>query len=416
VKSTIKKLAKYLLPLVVLAVAIAGGAWLVFTEEQPQRDEPREERVLVETAPVEGGQHQLDVRASGEVVPARQVRLNPEVSGMVVWVHDNLVPGGTVRAGEELFRIDPRDYEAAVEERRTELEQARAQLQQEKGRVEVAQKEWEIFKDEVDESIDDPSLALREPQLKSARVAVEAAQARLESAKIELERTSVDAPFDAFVDSESIDLGQTVGPQSQVATLVGTAKFWVRTSVPVDKISYVNIPGVNAQQGSPATIHQDVGRRVIERQGRVAKLQGGLDPQGRMARLLIEVDDPFGQAGSPSDQPADQPGVPLLVSSYVDVQIQGPTVEGLVEVPRQAVHGGNEVYVYADDDTLDIREVDIAWERPETVLIRSGVRPGEQVVTSPIATAIGGMKLRSDQDRGGSPQNVPPVGGGPDDE
>ncbi len=419
VAEKLAKVAKYVIPLVILVIAVAGGVWLVTTQEEPAREAPREERVLVETEPVEGGVHRLDVRSSGEVVPARQVQVSPEVSGKVVWVNESLVPGGVVRAGEELFRIDPRDYEAAVEERRTEVEQARAQLQQERGRVEVAEQEWELFKEEVDEGVEDPSLALREPQLKSARVAVEAAQARLERAKIALERTSVDAPFDAFVESEAIDLGQTVGPQSQAATLVGTDRFWVRTSVPVDEISYITIPGVNGRQGSPATVSQDVGGRTIERRGRVAKLQGDLDPQGRMARILVEVADPFGQAEGPRAA-AEQPDIPLLVSSYVDVLIQGPTVDDLVEVPRQAVHGGDEVYIYADDDTLDIREVEVAWERPETVLVSSGVRPGERVVTSPIATAVEGMKLRRAEDARerdrADPPAEPPVGGGPDDE
>jgi RND family efflux transporter MFP subunit len=428
-KSSIaKKLGKYLLPLLILAAAVAGGVWLVTSQEEPQREEPREQRVLVETAPVEGGAHQLSVRSSGEVVAARQVEVSPEVGGKIVWVNQSMVPGGILRAGEEMFRVDPRNYQATVEERRTELEQARAQLEQEKGRVEVAEQEWEIFKDEIDEGVEDPSLALREPQLRSARVAVEAAKARLDRAKIDLERTSVAAPFDAFVESEAVDLGQTVGPQTQVATLIGTGTFWVRTSVPVDKISYVNIPGVNAQQGAPATIYQDVGGRSIERQGRVAKLQGDLDPQGRMARILIEVDDPFGVRGAANPE-SNPTGIPLLVSSYVDVQIQGPTVENLVEVPREAVHGGHEVYVYSDDDTLDIREVDIAWERPETVLVRTGLQRDDRVVTSPIATAIEGMKLRrtelgsdeqdliDEQDQHQQDQpDEPPVGGGPGDE
>ncbi len=393
------KLARYALPILVLAAAVGGGVLLVVTQEEPQREEPREQRVLVETEPVEGGTHQLDVRSAGEVIAARTIQVTPQVSGQVVWVNDNLVPGGVVREGEMLFRIDARDYENAVEERRTELAQARALLEQEQGLVEVAEREWELFRDEVaDEGIEDPSLALREPQLKSARVAVEAAQARLEQARLALERTAVEAPFDAFVQTEAIDLGQTVSTQSQAATLVGTDTFWVRTSVPVDKISYVNIPGVNAQQGSRATIVQDVGARTIERQGRVAKLQGDLDPEGRMARVLVEIDDPFGisalqqETGTAGRRQAAR-GVPLLLSSFVDVQIQGPQTDELVEVPREALHGGNEIYVYAADDTLDIREVNVVWERPDTVLVE-GIEPSVRVVTSPIATAVEGMKLR----------------------
>lgn len=404
------KLAKYVLPLLVLAAAVAGGVLLVVTQEEPTREQPRERRVLVETAPVEAGAHQLDVTSSGEVVPARTIQVTPQVAGQVRWVNDKLIPGGVVEQGETLFRIDDRDYKNAVEERRTEVAQAQAQLEQERGLVEVAKREWELFQDEVEEGAQDPSLALRKPQLKSAQVAVQAARARLEQAQLALERTSVEAPFDAFVQTESIDLGQTVGTQTPVATLVGTDKFWVRASVPVDKISYVNIPGVNAQEGSPAVVKQDVGAEHIERVGRVAKLQGDLDPQGRMARILIEVPNPFGLS-EPNEHAREQASetVPLLLSAFVDVTIAGPTVQDLVEVPREALHGGNQVYVYADDDTLDIRDVEIAWERTDTVLVSEGVEADERVVTSPIATAVEGMKLR----RAGDAESGPPVGGGP---
>ncbi len=398
-----KKVAKFGLPLLVLALAAGVVAALIMTKAEPERKDKSEQRVLVSTATVDESAHRLDVEAAGEVIAARDLVVTPQVAGRIEWVHDKLVPGGVVREGETLFRIEPDNYRIAVEEAQTQLAQAQAQLEQEKGRVEVAQREWDLFKDEVkgDEAggkaLSDPSLALRGPQLESAQVSVDAARARLERAQLDLQRTSVKAPFDAFVQSESADVGQIVGSQSQVAKLVGTEAFWVRISVPVEKVTHINIPNVNADTGSTATVLQEVGTQPIEREGRVVRLLGDLDPQGRMARVLIQIDDPFGLGSLEEVSEPSKRGIPLLLSSYVNVSVQGPEVDGLIEVPREAIRDADKAYVFSDEQTLEVREVNVVWKRPDTVLIDAGLSGGDKVIVSPLATAVEGMKLR-DQD------------------
>ncbi|QDG54209.1 efflux RND transporter periplasmic adaptor subunit [Persicimonas caeni] len=396
-----KNVAKFGLPLVVLAAAVGLVVLLVSTKKEPERKEKREQRVLVQTEMVEASSHRLNVQAAGEVVAARNLVVTPQVSGRLVWVNDKLVPGGIIRKGETLFRVDPADYRIAVEEAKTQLAQAEAQLAQERGRVQVAQREWELFKNELDEDQRDrdPSLALRKPQLESAKVAVDAAKARLKRAQLNLSRTSVEAPFDAFVANESADIGQLVGAQSQVASLVGTEKFWVRMSVPVEKISYISVPGVNAQEGSKAIVRQDAGKETIEREGKVVRLLGDLDPQGRMARVLVEIADPFGLNDLDETDEPKQRGIPLLLSSFVDVEVQGPAVDDLIEIPREAIRDGDKAFVFAKDKTLAVRPVDVIWERPDTILVKSGVKDGERVIVSPIATAVDGMKLRAQDDK-----------------
>lgn len=390
-----KKLARVAIPVLILAAAGAVAAFLIMTKGKPERAEPEEQRVLVEAKPVTKSTEQLTVRAAGTVIAARDLVVQPQVSGRVVWINDQLVPGGVIRKGDALFKIDPRDYRLAIQEQQTQLAQARAQLEQERGRQKIAKREWELFKDEIKDNPggDDPSLALRKPQLESAQVAVDAAKAGLDRAQLNLQRTTVTAPFDAFVVSESADLGQLVSTQSQVAKLVGTDAFWVRLSVPVDKLPYVQVPGVNATDGSKAVVTQDVGKGHIERDGRVVRLLGDLDEAGRMARVLVEIDDPFGLQTTKADDGAKNRGIPLLLNSYVDVRLAGPKVEDLVEVPRESVHEGDKVYVYADGK-LDIRKVEVAWTRPDTLLVSEGLPDGAKVITSPIATPVQGMKLR----------------------
>jgi RND family efflux transporter MFP subunit len=329
------------------------------------------------------------VPAKGTVIAAREVAIQPQVAGELVMVNTNLVPGGIVGAGETLVKIDPRDYRVAVEEAQTALAQAQAELKLEQGRQKIAEREWELFKGEASPSRD-AALALRQPQLESAQAAVEAARARLERAQLNLQRTTVVAPFDAFVRSESAEVGKFVLPQTMLATLVGTEAFWVRASVRMDDVGNIDIPGVTATSGSPVTIRYDAGGVPIERAGRVTRLFGDLDPAGRMARVLIEVRDPLVIDPDVSRRPR----VPLLLDAFVDVEIEGNQARELIEVPREAIHEGNEAYVFTPAGTLEIQPVEIAWRLPKTVLVSRGLEEGQRVVVSRIPTPVEGMKLR----------------------
>jgi RND family efflux transporter MFP subunit len=390
---------KYGLPLLILAAA-AGLTFLLFSaREEPERKDIDEKPTLVETTTVERDAHRLDVRASGTVVPARQIVVSPQVSGRLTSVDDDLVPGGIVEDGETIAEIERDDYRIAVKQRETALKQAKSQLAIEQGQQDVARQEWQLFKDDVseegssEESTGPPALALRKPQLESAKAQVEAAEAQLEQAQLNLRRTNVQAPFDALVRSEQADLGQLVGAQSQLATLVGIERFWVRLSVPSDEIPLVDIPGVNATEGSIAHITYDVGPKSITRKGRVVRLLGDLDPQGRMARVLVEIDDPLGVLANRKSPETDQRGIPLLLDAFVDVRLEGNTTQKLIEIPRQALRNGDEAYVI-EDGQLSIRPLEIVQRLPDSVLVGEGLEDGDTLVTGPLPKPVEGMKLR----------------------
>lgn len=378
------KLSRLFLPLAVLAAFVVIAAVVVRTAPEPE-PEPREELgALVEVAAVERGLHRIDVEAQGTVIPARQVTVQPQVSGRVEWVSDRLVPGGTFGQGQHLFRIERADYELAVETARSALSEAEAQLALERGRGRVAEREWELFRDELDDEQREAALALREPQLRAAEAAVAAARARLARAELDLERTVVASPWDSLVLSESIEVGQTVGPQTLAATLVGTDTFWVRAAVPTERLSAISIPGVGGAappSASAAEIGAQGGDAVVE--GRVVRLLGDVDPAGRMARVLIEVPSPLTSEGSQR----------LLLNSFVDLTIEGESERALFALPRDWLQDGREVWLF-DDGRLEVRSVDVVWRGEETVYVDQGLEDGDQVVTSRIATPVPGMKLR----------------------
>lgn len=392
----------FIIPLILLIGAAGAGFVLFKSRDKPSKSEQTEKAVAVETIEVHRTAHTLDVAASGTVVPARQLDVYPQASGRLTWLYESLDPGTFVEEGQTLFRIDAEDYQRTIRELEAAVKQARAQLAVEEGRHQAAVEEWEHYKDRVGGSDQAPSLAVREPQLASAKANLEAAEARLASAKTQLGRTRFRAPFNAVIIDSMAEIGQLVGPQVNIARLVGTDKFRVLVSVRTDQLRHIAVPGIDGKEGSEVTVRQHIGDGEVVRTGRVLRLLSDLEPGSRMARVLVEVDDPYGlaNAGEEGERP-----YPLLLDAFVDVRIEGQNTAELIEVPRKAVREGDRAFVFDQTEgRLAIRDLSVKWRRPQTVLVSEGLEDGDRIITSPLATPVDGMKLRdlsSDQPEAG---------------
>lgn len=372
----------------VLALGMMVMVSLIKSKPQAKRAPEADTSPFVTAEPVHATTQKVEVEASGTVQAARQVLIGAEVAGRVTWINSNLEPGARVKAGTALLKVDARDYQLAVEQQAAQVSLAASQLEVEKSRRRVAEKEWEAFGEKPPEG----SVAARDPQIKAAEGAVKAADSGLRRAKLAVSKAGIVAPFNAMVVSRDVDLGQQVGPGSPLAVLVGTDAFWVKVAVPMQRLSWIDIPGVRGvadDAGSVVTIEQHLGTQTIARHGRVIRLVGAVDAVGRMAQLLIEIRDPLGVTDALRE---GDPGLPLLLNSYVDVRIAGHQLDDVVEVPRLALRGDDTVWV-VDGDHLTFVTVDVVWRRRDSVLVR-GVADGAEVVTSPVPGPVDGMKVR----------------------
>ncbi|MGB5522537.1 MAG: hypothetical protein WBM96_08205, partial [Polyangiales bacterium] len=137
--------------------------------------------------------------------------------------------------------------------------------------------------------------------------------------------------------------------------------------------------------GSETKIIQRIGQETIVRRGEVIRQLPDLDPGGAMARILVRIENPLGNPGD----------LPLLLGSFVDVEVGAQPIENAIRVPRVALRNGRSVYVMNDQDQLEIRDVQIAWTEPDAVLVTSGLEANERVVTSRIPTPVPNMLLRT---------------------
>jgi multidrug efflux pump subunit AcrA (membrane-fusion protein) len=393
------RLLRFLLPILVLVVAVMAARALMLAKPEVAAKPMARRELPVTVLRAQPTAHPVTLQALGEVKPVHRLVLQPEVSGRVVDRNPALMPGGLLHRGDPLLRVDNRDHATVVAAQAAALEQAQAALVEERGRRQVAEYDWQANADKLNE--DARKFALRETHGRSVEAGLSSARAQLDKAKRDLGRTQVKVPFDALVLDATVELGQLVTPQSALATLVAIDRYWVEVAVPVAQLIHFEIPGVNIPfggKGSQARVMLDAGGGVVvERTGAIERLLGQVDARGRMARLLVVVEDPLGvqatqaAVGKP-EQGEPRATLPLLLGAFVRVQITGTPLEDTTEIPRVALVDDHMVWTVADDK-LTAREVNVAWRSADTVLVR-GLRPGEAVVTTPLASPTEGMAVR----------------------
>jgi len=387
-RRALRAIAMYLLPVVAIVGGGIGAVRLYQTGPKARQRPPQARDTLVQVATVSRTSADAKIHVMGTVIAAQEVALQPQVSGEIIKLSPEFVPGGCFKAGEFILQIDPKDYELTVEKTRSQVAQAQYEVKLEQGAQEIARHEWELLGVEETATEQDRELALRKPHLIKANAALEAANAALREAKLNLERTTIIAPFNAIVTSESVDVGAQVTQQTQLGTLVGTDEYWVRAAVPVDQLGWIQFPGRDGEGGSTATVRQQLATDLHnEWTGLVVRLMGDLEPEGRMARVLISVQDPLNSTAS------GEGGLPLLIGSYVSVVIEGRPVKDVIALPRAALRDGDSIWVMNDQSKLEIRTVDIVWRSRDMVLVRDGVEPGQRLVVSDLPAPVEGMGL-----------------------
>lgn len=425
------------LPLILVVATVGIGAVLLKTPPQVPKSERRPVPAVVGVADLELQSVQAFVQAFGTVVAARETRVQPEVAGRIVAMHDGLTDGGLIGNGEILFEIDQSDYQIAVDGAmaevnvtRFEIEGLRAGVEALRGRAGQVEAELDFLNWNMErlgklaEQDQAGEAEAREVRSKYAgkRAALAAlhaqiieqertvdrgiaqtavAESRLAAAKLALSRTKVKAPFDAIVLSESVETGQLVSPQTTVATLAATDVFWVEAAINVAQLKNIRFSEGRESNGSAVRITLVTGGESVSRNGVALRPLAQLDPRGRMAQFLIAVQDPLNLRPAATGK-----GESILLGSYVRLSIDAGTLENVYAIPRYALRENNRVWVRDANHKLGIREVEVVWRRQDDVLIRDGFKAGDQLVTTHLASVVPGMPLSVREEAGGAEEAV----------
>lgn len=315
----------------------------------------------------------------GTVIPDRKVTLKPQVSGNIIWKNKGLIPGLLLQRNETIIRIDPSDYILVLRQREANLKTAEVDLKIENRRRAVAEREWQLIEKGIETTEKGRELALRKPQEELAKVKMNSALSSLKKAELDLSRTVINAPFKSIVIDEEVETGQNIGPGQKIATLVSTDKFRIQASIPEKDLHWINIPGINSMGSKVKVISNNSIRK-----GEVISLCKEVDTKGRMANIIIRVNDPLDIKAGES---------PLLLGTYVRLEIQGKKIKGIYSIPQKAIRENNAIWVIKKDK-LTIRNINVVWESAEEVLIRGDIKPGEKIIISRISMPVEGMKIK----------------------
>lgn len=366
------------LPMCLLVVGGWAANWLLNSAPQAKKERPPKRPKWVETLTLEAGQHRATISALGTVVAARKIDLMPQVSGRVESINSQFHPGGRLQAGDLVLQLERTDWELKVREAEAERSRMEAELRIEEGRQNVARREYELLGETIAE--EDRDLVLRLPQLHDIQAKLETAEAKLAKAQLDLARCSIQAPFNASVITQNVNVGSLVQANTVLASLLGTDRIWVEVLVPISQLAWIEIPG--AKNG--VRIHPTSGEQGEPVMGTVLQLLSELEQEGRMARVLVEVEDPMAIASRKT---------PLLVGSLVEATIEGRELPETSAIPRKHIHRDREIWLFREG-SLHIQPIEILFRNDETIYTNYVIEPGDQLITTQIEAPVEGMALR----------------------
>lgn len=381
------KWLKTTLQVLIFIAIISGGLVFAkhFVDTRPtvKRSRPKKQTPLVDIRPIKSTSKTVVIKAMGTVISSREISLYSELTGTVTWVSPNFVPGGKVKKGDILVRLDKKEYELEVKRQQSLVAQLQADLDLEKGQQEVARREMELMQKTLNRKIKNPKLALRVPQLNKALASLKSQQISMEQAMLDLERTTIKAPFNAIILDRTIDLGSRLTAQNALASLTSTDSFWIETAVPMNKLRWIKIPGLNGTSSSRVIVHLQDGSKAV---GKVLRLLGSLNDKSQMARILVRVNDPLSMGKRKGK-------MPLLLNSYVSLDLSGSQINYVAEIPRSAIKDGNKIWMFKTNH-LKIRTIDPIWEDENSIYVKNSFKAGELLITSDMSSAVDGMAVR----------------------
>jgi len=364
--------------------------FLSATKPPPERSEIDALPPLVEVMTLRSESVTFTVSSQGTVRPRTETVLSAEVAGAIVSISDDFIAGGRFVAGQELLRIDPINYEVAVE-------QAEALLAQRQIEFDGAQR----LRDQGYRA---------ETELASARAALASARAELVRAERNLQRTRIRLPYAGMVRSKEADLGQYVNIGSRLGVTFSTAVAEVRLPLTDDDLAFIDRPDPAAavagefEAGPAVTLRADQAGETVEWQGRIVRSEGVVDETTRVTWMVAAVEDPYLRKAAPDRRR------PLPMGTFVAAAIEGRTVDEVIRVPRSSLRGNRQLVVVNDENRLEIRNVDLLNSDATSAYLSGGVEDGERISLTVIENPINGMRVRvgaGDDDR--------TVAGGADD-
>ena len=366
----------------------------------------------VEVTPVT----QRDVPVTGTWVATldgyTNAQIQPQVSGYVV--KQDYREGSAVKKDDVLFEIDPRPFQAALDQAKGQLSQARGQLAQARGQL--AQDEAQLGLAQINVKRDSPLAEARaiarsqldtelqtqktseaaiqtaQAAIQTAQAAIESAQANVETAELNLGFTKVRSLIDGVAGIAAVQLGNLVGPQTVLTTVSQVNP--IKANFPISEQEYMRFSSLSKGGGdwlratNPVALHLTLASGAeLPQTGHFVFTDRQVDPQTGTIRVV-------GAFANPGN--VLRPGQFGRVSAVISVD------RGALLVPQRAIselQGHYQAAVVGPDNKVSIRTVEVGLQQGEFWIVKSGLRPGERVVTEGLSKIGPGATVQPSEEK-----------------
>jgi membrane fusion protein (multidrug efflux system) len=301
-------------------------------------------------------------------------QIQPQVSGYLI--RQDYREGSFVRKGQLLFEIDPRPFQAVLDQAKGQLAQAEAQM---------ANAELNVTRDIPEaeaHAIPQSQLDTDTQALRAAKAAVEADQAAVETASINLGYTKVVSLIDGIAGVTTVQVGNLVGP-STVLTSISQVNP-IKVYFPISEQEYLRIGDGGAQHRVDWLTHASQTPLQLKlADGSIYSSRGTIAFADRQVNTQTGTIQIVGEFPNPKNL--------LRPGEYARIRAQTGVLRGALLVPQPAVsqaQGTYQVTVIGADNRAQLRTIQVGPTEGTHWVITSGLNPGERVV------AVGAEKVK----------------------
>jgi multidrug efflux system membrane fusion protein len=365
------------LTIALVIVALLVGFVLYLRTKQPVAAPPRGRNgqsgpVAVSVATAALGDIQVKIPALGTVTPLATVTVRTQITGTLQKIF--FTEGQFVHQGDALAQIDPRPYEAALQQMEGNLKRDQALLAN--ARLDLKRYEGLVKEDSVAEQQLDTQRALVD-QLAGT---IQADEGQVKTAQVNLVYTHIIAPVTGRVGLRQVDQGNyvTPGDANGLVLINQLQPITVIFSIPEDNVSAV-MKRVHA--GATLTVEAlDRTNATKIADGKLLTVDNSIDVTTGTIKLRAQFDNTDGA---------------LFPNQFVNIQLLQDVLANQIVMPNAAVRRGAPngvtttfVYLVNADRTVSVRPVTLGVVDGEKVAVAAGLKAGEIVVTE------GGDRLR----------------------
>ena len=410
---------KIIVSVVLVATILGAGAsighFLIQSKAPAESRPPQRRPLLVKTTRLVPRTVVEPIVGYGTARADLHARLSAQVAGEIVELPDGVKPGGAVRKGDLLLRIDDADYRQTLERAQGQLAEAtsqRGELDLREANLErllttarrqLESAEWESQKVEklflegdapereqqqARYAAETARLALQRLEnektlLPSQRTQVEARcrtyRAQVASSQLDVDRCRMTAPFDGLIEAVRVELGEQVGVGAGFG--VGTTLISLLDPRLIEVVIELPVSiHPSLRVGADCTLSTDTGGGRSWK-GQVVRISPAADETSRTVEVYVEVDN---------DRQTD----PLLPGVFVRAVIDGPTFSDVLIIPRSAIRK-NHVFVLRDDRAFP-RRVEVRRRLIDQSVI-TGLSSGDVVITSNLDVLHEGTAVRREE-------------------